>query len=193
MKKVVIILVMTVMVLSACKKDKVGDTVYFNNGTVTGTLKGTKLDNSSIDEKFSFSQYLDVLDDQYYRSNYTSQKYEFNIEYTEKSGSTIDIEFELSSLTDITPEKVSCSFTYYKNIGNNIFHFHMYGYEGSSQNTTSISDFSFDKATGKTKGKITMTGVGNTTNKSATIEATFDVTLKEMMEQQDDVPIMFAT
>jgi hypothetical protein len=171
------VLIAVTITMSACK-DEAGDTVYFSNGSATGTIKGNKRDNSTIDEKFNFSHYLDVLNDQYYKADYANQMYQFDIEFYEKNGSTMNIGFELSSLTDITPEDIDFSISYYKNIDNKVFYFHMTEY----LNTLSITDFSFDKTTGRTKGKIVVTGQENTTDKNATVEATFDITLKELVE-----------
>jgi hypothetical protein len=182
MKKAIFILTAAIITMGACKKDESGDTVYLNNGSVTGTISGIKQDNSTINEKFTFNQYLNVLDEQYFYIDPTSQIYNFNIEYRSKDNSYTNLEFTLSSSTDNTPDNINFTVEYYKDYGNSIFHFYMHDNNNNVKNTTTVNDFSFDKSTGRVQCKIATTGLDNSTDKDAKIEAAFDVTLKQLIE-----------
>jgi hypothetical protein len=49
-------------------------------------------------------------------------------------------------------------------------------------NTQAITDFTFDAATGKAKGKFTLSGLENSTDKSATVTGDFEVVAKKEVE-----------
>lgn len=180
LKNLLAISLLSVLMLSSCKKDEKGDTVFFGNGSVSGTIKGTKLDNSVLDETFTFSKYLPILNEQYYQIDYdNNNQYDFNIEYSDENSNSFRLEFTLSSLTDNTPADIDFSFNYYKALANNkMLHFDM----TENNNTAVISDFSFDANTGKLKCKLVVTGTTNSTEKNATVTANIDLTLKERVE-----------
>ena len=182
MKKTIFILAAIIIAFSACEKDETGDKVYYSNGSVTGTLSGIKKDNSSMEESFDFNQYLNVLDQQYFKIDPVSMIYSFNIEFRSKDNSWINLEFTLSSSTDPTPDNVKFSLDYYKDYGSNVFHFDMSDNNNNIKNTTTVSDFSFDRTTGRVMCKILMTGEDNSSDNEATIEATYDVILKQVTE-----------
>lgn len=180
LKNLLAISLLSVLMFSSCKKDEKGDTVFFGNGSVTGTIKGTKLDNSVLDETFTFSKYLPILNEQYYQINYNNNnQYDFNIEYSDENSNSFNLEFTLSALTDNTPADIDFYINYYKTKeANKILHFDM----SENNNTTVISDFSFEANTGRLKCKLVVTGTNNTTEKNATVTANIDITLKERVE-----------
>lgn len=174
--KTILLVVSVVLIVCSCKKEDKGDILFLSNGHATGTINGTKVDGSPLNETFSFSEYLDYLSKQYYTVN-LAKEYFFLVELTSKDGSGIGLEFKLSSSADNSPENIDFSIKYYKTTGNTLFIFGM----GDAENTVSITDFSFDVNTGKIKGKIKVIGSNNTTKNSASVEGTFDLTLKKVV------------
>jgi hypothetical protein len=170
-----IYLLFVILFFTTCKKEDKGDVIFFSNGSVSGTIKGTKTDNSVLDEQFSFSKYLDYLNDPCYQI--TPQGYNFYIEFINPDFSLFSLEFTLSSATDITPDVSKFSIHYLKDLKTRVFNFTM----ENANNTTTFTNFSFDEATGKVKGKLTVTGTDNSTDKNATVEANLDVKLNKMV------------
>lgn len=174
LKNLLAITLVSALLFSSCKKDEKGDTIFFSNGSVTGTIKGTKMDNSTLNETFTLNKYLQLSDMPYYKVH--TNEVEFNIYFNDESGTEFELEFYLSSLNDNTPGDIDFDFRYFKTTGNSIFQFDAGDYE----NTVMISDFSFDSETGKLKCKLEVTGPNNSTGKSATVTANIDVTLKKL-------------
>lgn len=180
LKNLLAISLLSALMFSSCKKDEKGDTVFFGNGSVSGTIKGTKLDNSVLDETFTFSKYLPLLNNQYYQINYDyNNVYEFDIEYSDENSNSFNLEFTLSNLTDNTPSDISFYLDYYRTLSDNkVLHFDM----NDNDNNVTISDFSFDANTGRLKCKLLVTGFKNSTEKNATVTANIDLTVKERVE-----------
>jgi len=176
MKNIILPTLFAILLIASCKKseDK-GDTVFIHNGSVNGTLKGTKADNSILNETFSYSTYLDVLYDQYYLV--TASGYTFEVDFSIPDGSATNLKFTAISATDNSPVVVSYNLTYYKTISNTVtYNFSM----SNTNNTVTISDFSFNEATGLLKCKLVATGTNNTTKNAATIGAEYNIVLKKL-------------
>jgi hypothetical protein len=175
-KKIILFIVSGILSFSACKKDDKGDILYGTNGSVSGTIKGTKTDNSVLDEQFSFNQYLDLLDDQ--SLTITPQDgYTFSINYSNPDNSGISLTFALDNASDNTPTITDFSIRYYKVLNStSVLYYNM----GTFNNSITYSDFSYDPASGRVKIKVTITGTNNSTGKNATVVASFDVTVKRI-------------
>jgi hypothetical protein len=171
-----ILLTLCIGMISSCKKDE-DESLFVSNGSVNGTINGIAKDNTVLDESFSFNTYLDYMDKQYYQVT-TSGEYEFEINYSREDGSSFDIEFTLSSATDVTPDDVYIRITNFTRKNNTLIYFFM----PSTNNICSLSDFSFDANSGRAKGKIIVTGSNNSTDNSATVVANFDVNVVKRIE-----------
>jgi hypothetical protein len=127
LRTTILLVLFGILTVVSCEKtEDRGDTVFIHNGSVNGTLKGTKTDIST---------------------------------------------------TDNAPCVVSYHLTYYKTLSSKVaYYFSM----SNSNNILTISNFSFNEATGQLKCKLTATGVNNSTKNNATIEANYDVILKKM-------------
>ena len=175
-RTIILLVLLGILTLVSCKKseDK-GDTVFIHNGSVNGTLKGTKADNSILNETFSYSTYLDVLYDQYYLV--TASGYTFEVDFSIPDGSATNLKFTAISATDNSPVVVNYNLTYYKKISSTVtYNFNM----SNTNNTVTISDFSFNEATGLLKFKLVATGTNNTTKNAATIGAEYNIVLKRL-------------
>jgi hypothetical protein len=168
-------LLICTFILSSCKKEDKGDVVFLGNGSVSGTIKGVKADNNTLDEKFSLNTYLDIYQDQQYEI--TQQGYQFVIYFSDPTGAGIYLKFTLTSATDTNPVISKFGIDYYKYSENETFYFWM-----NNNNTFTISDFSFDVSTGKVKCKLTATGNSNSTGKNATVEANYEVIVKKIVK-----------
>jgi hypothetical protein len=176
LRNIILPTLFAILLMASCKKseDK-GDTVFIHNGSVNGTLKGTKADNSILNETFSYSTYLDVLYDQYYLV--TSSGYTFEVDFSIPDGSATNLKFTAISATDNAPVVVNYNITYYKTISNTVtYNFSM----SNTNNTVTISDFSFNEATGLLKFKLVATGTNNTTKNAANIGAEYNIVLKKL-------------
>ncbi|HEX2935620.1 MAG TPA: hypothetical protein VHO72_09735 [Bacteroidales bacterium] len=176
LKNLLAISLLAALMFSSCKKDEKGDTIFFSNGSVTGTIKGTKADNSVLDETFTWNKYTQIADMPYYKVD--PNEVLFNVYFNDEAGNEFSLQFFLSSLTDNTPGGIHFELTYYKTTDNSIYRFETW----SSGNTAQLSDFSFDSATGKLKCKLDVSGTNNSTGKNATVTANIDVTLKKLEE-----------
>lgn len=174
LKNLLAISLLSVILVSSCKKDEKGDTIFVSNGSATGTIKGTKTDNSVLDETFTFNKYTQLSEVPYYIVN--PNEVEFNIYFNDENGSEFKLQFSLSSLTDNTPGDIDFELKYFKTTENSLFQFVLDNYGNISQ----ITDFSFDSSTGKLKCKLVVTGNTNSTLKNATVTANIDVTLKKL-------------
>lgn len=174
LKNLLAISLVSALVFSGCKKDEKGDTIFSSNGSVTGTIKGTKTDNTVLDETFTLNKYTQISDMPYYRVD--PNEVRFNVYFNDESGNEFSLVFFLSSLTDNTPGSIHFEFTYFKTTDNSIYRFETW----SNGNTAQISDFSFDSTTGKLKCRLDVSGSDNSTGKNATLTANIDVTLKKL-------------
>jgi len=175
-RNIILFVLLGILTMVSCKKseDK-GDTVFIHNGSVNGTIKGTKTDNSALNETFSYSTYLDVLYDQYYQA--TTTGYIFEVDFSTPDGSSSNLKFTAISVTDNSPVVVSYNLIFYKTLSSTVtYYFGM----SNNNNTLTISNFSFNEATGQLKCKLTASGTNNTTKTNATIEANYDVVLKKL-------------
>lgn len=171
-----ILFTLCIGMMSSCKKDE-GEDLFVKNGSVKGTINGIAQDATVLDESFSFHTYLDYMDKQYYQVT-TVGDYDFTIDFSREDGSTLRIEFTLSSATDNIPSSVYFNLNNYTRKDNTLIDFSM----RSINNNFSLTDFSFDEKSGRTKGKFIITGDDNSTNNSATVTGTFDVNLEKKIE-----------
>ena len=167
-------LLLVVASLSGCKED-VPALEYRTQGSIKGTISGTLSDDKTeLNGNFQYNQFLpgnnlclyEIEDD-------NSLKVKISRSDLNMPGD-ITIRFLLDDEDDTTPEVSNLSLQYNKRTSTQIINFTMYVAEFE------ISDFTFDIATGRTTGKITMEvdGGNNSTKNDAMVEITFDVVLE---------------
>jgi len=164
---------------SSCKKDKAETNLFIEKGSVTGTIVGTKSDNSALNETFAFNKYMDYQEKQYYTYEASITANIFDIEYSTDNGSQWTLKFSLGTAAGSIPNLIDFNISFYKQEANAIFHFNMYN---NANNTPTWSDCSFDATTGRLKGKLSLTGTTNSAEKSVTVVSNFDVVLLKLVE-----------
>jgi len=174
--KFILLVLLTILILWSCsKKEDKGDVEFFSNGSVSGTISGTKADNTALNEQFSYNKYLELMCDEQYVI--TTQGYEFTIYFTNPDGSGVYLMFTLTSASDNAPKITKFGIDYYKYSSNSIYYFWM-----NNNNTFTISNFSFDEANGRVKCKVSAAGTNTSTGKNAIVEANYDVIVKKIVE-----------
>jgi hypothetical protein len=175
-KNLIFFVLSSMLLVSSCKKEDKGDVVFFSNGSVSGTIKGTKADNTALNEQFGFDKYLALMYHQQYEI--TPQGYLFDLNFNTPDFSGIYLKFTLSSATDNTPEITKFGLDYHKYSGSNIFHFWMQ----DNNNSITLYDFSFNESTGNVKFKLVALGTNNSTGNSATVDAFYNVNVKKIVK-----------
>jgi hypothetical protein len=114
----------------------------------------------------------------YYEINDDGSIYARVIRHDVNTGGYVGFYFTLDDENDVTPEDVYYIVIYRNNnLDGKAFDFST----SSSGNDFSISDFSFDISSGRTKGKYVLEGTSNTTSKNATVTGEFDVVIKQVV------------
>jgi len=168
---------------TGCKDDDPQPALeYQTEGTIKGKITGVSKDNSyTFNDDFTYSQYS-LLTESYslYQVN-NDGSYDVSISRADFSTSgTASITFTLSNAADTTPDDVYISINYYKESNDKIINFRMNS--SDDENTVAITDFTFDGTTGKAKGKFTLSGTENSTDKNATVSGDFEVTAKKEVQ-----------
>ena len=170
------------LAFTACKKDDVQPAYqYKTQGFVKGKLTGTSSDNAyTFNEDFNYTQYSLVSNTvSIYKINVGST-YSVQIERSDfNSNGSAQISFLLNNATDTAPKNIEIAFSYTKEFNDKFVDFNM---ESSVDNTSTITDLTFDAATGRAKGKFSITGADNSSKKAATVTGDFDVITKKVIE-----------
>ncbi|WP_276373079.1 hypothetical protein [Chryseolinea sp. H1M3-3] len=174
-------LVLLVLV-AGCKDDDPQPAFeYQTQGFIKGKFTGVSKDNSyTFNEDFNYSQYsilfggfaeYEINDD----GSYSVQLYRANF----ASLGAATIRFELDNATDTTPDNVIISFEYNKELNDKFLTFTM---ESDFDNTTTVTDLTFDSGTGRFKGKFSLTGADNSSGKNASVTGEFDLIAKRPVQ-----------
>jgi hypothetical protein len=179
----VLLMAAAIIVFARCSDDDEPALEYRQQGFVKGTIAGTTGSSSAIiNESFTYSQYLPGLYGEegmsYYEINDDGSIYARVIRHDVNTGGYVGFYFTLDDENDVTPEDVYYIVIYRNNnLDGKAFDFST----SSSGNDFSISDFSFDISSGRTKGKYVLEGTSNTTSKNATVTGEFDVVIKQVV------------
>jgi hypothetical protein len=170
-------------IMTSCNDDDPQPALeYKTEGVIKGKITGVTKDNSyTFNDDFSYSQYsLFTLSYATYVVN-TDGSYDVNLTRVDFANrGQASISFGLSTAADTTPDDTRFEIEYYKEVDNKLILFTMDSDDGT--NTLAITDFTFDSATGKVKGKYTMTGASNSTTKNATVAGEFELTAKKVTQ-----------
>lgn len=170
------------LAFTACSDDPQPAYEYKTQGFIKGTLTGVTKDNAyTFNETFNYTQYNLTFDESGAIYNASSGgAYSIYISRSDYNGKgSAYISFDLSNASDTTPEDIEYSFSYNKEEKDRFIVFNM---SDDVDNTATITDFTFDSATGRVKGSYTITGTENSTDKSATITGSFDVIAKKIVQ-----------
>ena len=167
------------LLFTGCQKD---DDIlayeYTNQGFIKGTITGTTKDNSALAETFNFTG----LRSEDGPSTYTIDadgNYFFEISREDpNSGGIAFLSFQIENANDNTPEPDELGIQFVKETDK---YFSFYIYE-NSDNTYTITDFSFNATTGQVKGKYSISGTNNSTGKNASVTGEFDVIAKRFVD-----------
>jgi hypothetical protein len=170
-----------------CSDDPQPAFEYRSQGFIKGTLTGTTNDNSyTFNEDFRFTQYTTAFSgDDIEAATYVVNdggSYSVSIVRSDYDGSGYArISFLLDNASDKTPSNINIDFSYTIEESNKFIVFYI---DSDVDNTTTIpeADFSFDAITGKVKGKFTLEGSDNSTEKSAKVTGEFDVVAKKIVQ-----------
>lgn len=170
------------LLLVQCGDDDVPALEYQQQGVIKGTITGTTREGSvAINESFSYSTYqpgLFGIDGFSYHRTFDDGSIEVYIVRQDVNAvGYFAFRFLLEDAADVTPEGY-LNFLYHdKDFNGKILDFYM----TSAGTGLTISEFSFESASGRAKGKYVLEGANNSTNKNATITGEFDVAVKELV------------
>ena len=171
------------MSFTACSDDDPQPAIeYKTEGYIKGKIVGVSADNSyTFNDDFNYTQYLTLGEiESYYEIN-DDGSFDISISRNDFSaGGSAYLNFELSNAADVTPNDSYLEINYFKELNDKVISFYMDS--GDLDNTFSITDFTFDVTTGKVKGKYTLSGSDNSTDKNATVSGDFEVTAKKIVQ-----------
>jgi hypothetical protein len=93
-------------------------------------------------------------------------------------GGGASVQLYLETAADTSPD-YNVYVTYLKEESTKIIYFNM---STNGSNEATLTNFSFDQASGRLKGDFTITGENNSTDNAATIAGSFDLVVKESIE-----------
>ncbi len=163
-----------------CNDDPQPAIEYKTDGYIKGKIVGVSDDNIyTFNDDFNYSQYLSLGEIESFYNINTDGSYDIELIRNEySSGGSASLTFQLSNAADVIPDQSYFNVDYYKELNDKIVYFYM----SSSSNTLVITDFTFDAVTGKVKGKYTLSGSTNSTDKNATVSGDFDLTAKKRVQ-----------
>jgi hypothetical protein len=175
-------LAVATLMFAQCDDDDVPALEYLQQGVIKGTITGTTSEGSvAINESFSYSQYqpgLYGVDAISYYETEDDGSIEINVVRQDlRTGGYFSLAFELDNAADTSPDAYVNLQYRDKDFNGKILDF----YTSSSGNELTISDFTFESASGRTKGKYVLEGDENSTGKNATISGEFDVVVKPLI------------
>lgn len=166
---------------TACDDDEVSPGLeYESQGFIKGDITGVSEDGSYVfDDDFKYSNYSLLLSTfSTYELN-DDGSYEISLrraDFDDYGNATIG--FTLDDENDTTPDGISISLTWAEEDDDRIVTFSM----GSSGNTATITEFSFNPETGRAKGKFSLSGDNNSTDNNALVTGSFDVIAKPIVQ-----------
>lgn len=167
------------ILFSGCKEDDIPALEYKSQGFIKGKLTTNLSDNSPFIEDFSYSQYMLFSDYSNYEMN-SDNSLDFTIERNDynRYESSVSFNFSLDNSADITPNDPEMTIRVSKE-SEVLSYFSMNSDNGA--NTLAITEFSFNATSGQVKGKYTIAGSENSSDKSATVTGEFDVVVKKLV------------
>lgn len=175
-------LAVVTLMFSQCNDDDVPALEYQQQGVIKGTITGTTSEGSiAINESFSYSQYQPGLYGiegfSFYETDDDGSIDIYIVRQDMKTGGYFTFRFSLDNAADTEPGAYVNLQYHDSDFDGKIFDFYM----SSSGNDLTISDFSFETASGRTRGKYVLKGSENSTGKNATVNGEFDVVVKQVV------------
>lgn len=175
-------LAVATLMFMQCDDDDVPALEYQQQGVIKGTITGTTSEGSvAINESFSYSQYqpglYGVSAISYYETDDDGSIEIRIVRQDLKTGGYFTFTFSLNDAADTSPDAYLNMQYHDRDFNGKIFDF----YISSSANELTISDFSFESASGRTRGKYVLEGDENSTGKNATVSGEFDVVVKPII------------
>ena len=135
-----------------------GESLLSKQGAISGTISYLDINGKPLTESFSY-EYFETLSDTYYTSDNENYSIRFSRrdlkDYQKTCEFTLDGSLDQSGNLTV-PEGGGLKFYYLSVANNNLFSFSIYGgsggflyFSGESQTTGVISNFSFNKTTGR--------------------------------------------
>lgn len=152
---------------------------YESQGFIKGSITGVSEDGTYVfDDDFKFTDYSLLLSTVSTYEMNDDGSYEISLrraDFGDYGNATIG--FDLDDADDTTPENINISIQWADEEDDRYISFSM----GSSGNTATITEFSFNPETGRAKGKFTLTGTDNSTDNNALVTGSFDVVAKPIV------------
>jgi hypothetical protein len=175
-------LAVVTLIFSQCGDDDVPALEYLQQGAIKGTITGTTSEGSvAINESFSYTQYQPGLygieNFSYYEIDDDGSIDMHIVRQDLEDGGDFTFRFSLDDAADTEPAAYMNMQYHDNDFNGKILDF----YTSSSGNELTITDFSFESASGRTRGKYVLTGTENSTGKNATVSGEFDVVVKQVV------------
>lgn len=173
------------LVFTSCKDDDdIPALEYSEQGFIKGTIKGTTSDGkTTIDETFNYTRYSTAAAFGEILSGYSVDgdgSIEIQVVRQDLStGAYVALNFSLDNAADVTPAYDIQVFFIRET--ENILVFTVSTDDNDDDNEHSVTNFSFDKASGIMKGDFMISGDGNSTERPATVTGSFDVQTKQVI------------
>jgi hypothetical protein len=171
--------------LTGCKDDDLSALEYRAEGYIKGKITGsTQVGNIALAEEFNYTQYAPSL--------YGVEVYPYYIVQDDGSiqvsiyrqdidaGGLAGISFTLAENDLQTPVGPRFQINYSDERDNQLINFNMSSTNGN--NTLNITNFSFDRASGRVKANFEVSGTSNSTDKAATITGEINAMVKEIVQ-----------
>jgi hypothetical protein len=180
----------TVILVTGCQNDDIPALEYRSSGVIKGTIQGTSRNGDVLNEDFKYTQHpraWNTAEQQNWATvpHYTvtpaheGNPFETTVInlYSESTSETGQANIRLY-LWDEDQTKVSAwnvNMLHREQKDNQTVVFEWYGSQ------TEITEFSFDRTSGRVKGKFILSGASNSTGKDARVEGEFDMTIKQLV------------
>ncbi len=152
---------------------------YESQGFIKGNITGVSEDGTYVfDDDFKYTDYSLLLSTLSTYELNDDDSYDISLrraDFGDYGNATIS--FDLENADDTSPDNISISIQWANEEDDRYITFTM----GSSGNTATITEFSFNPETGRAKGEFTLTGTNNSTDKNALITGSFDVIAKPVV------------
>jgi hypothetical protein len=177
--RILLVVVLFIFCLG-CKDNDQNVLLYKTGGFIKGKVQGALNENSYFfDDDFIYRQYNNETESRY--SKVGGSTYRAYIQRRiVNSGVYVTLGFNFTA-DDSNTDFAAIEVLYRKESGSKIYQFYSYA-NPESQNTISITDFSFDQATGRVRGKFSHLSTFNVPGHEVTVEGEFDVVLIEKIQ-----------